>query len=106
MLEMHLKAIVKELRNRKQIKAKRIYKGNSLKHEVLTHLDGTFRHYLTFAIIPKSDVLLGHHRGKAGEPSVITGHVLRATGINEPRVLQASDLLNKKETKDEQMSQH
>jgi hypothetical protein len=36
-----------------------------------------------------SDVLFGYHRGEAGEPPSISGHVSRATGVDQPKALLA-----------------
>ena len=53
----------------------------------VTHLGHTFRDHLTFVVILKSDVLLGTHGGEAREPSRISGHVTRTSGVNQPHVL-------------------
>ena len=42
---------------------------------VTAHLNRTNRQDSTFSFIPKSDVLLDHHWGEAGEPSTITSQV-------------------------------
>jgi hypothetical protein len=57
-------------------------------------------------IIPKSDVLFGHLRGEAGEPLLISGHESRATGVDQPKALNASHQQNKKEIESEQKTCH
>jgi hypothetical protein len=43
-----------------------------------------------------SDVLFGHHRGEAEEPPSISGHVSRATEVDQPKALHAFHLQNQK----------
>ena len=67
-LKAHFKAVPKELRNRKQIEIQIRNQCNILEKKTLVNLIGSMRDHLTFAIIPKSDVLLALHGVKAGEP--------------------------------------
>ena len=74
-------------------------------HEI-TYLNRSLGQYLTFAIIPKSDVLPGHHWSEAGEQYVISDHESKALGVDESCVLQTCGLLNTNKTKEDQMSRH
>jgi hypothetical protein len=47
-----------------------------------------------------SDVLFGDHRGEAGEPPSNSGHVSRATGVNQPKALLSPHLQNKKQERE------
>jgi hypothetical protein len=94
--ETNIKTLIKKLGDREKIVPKRLDKRNTPKSHRLTHLHRAHRKHSTFPIIPKSDVLFGHHRGEAGEPLSISGHVSRATGVDQPKTLHASHLQNKK----------
>jgi hypothetical protein len=94
--ETDFKTLIKKLGDREKIVPQRLDKRNTPKSHILTHLHRAHRKHSTSPIIPKSDVLLGHHRGEAGEPSSISGHVSRATGVDLPKALQASHLQNQK----------
>ena len=91
-LKAHLKTILKELRNWKQIEMQIWNQSNILQDKTLIDPNGPTRKHLTFAIIPESDLLLTLHGVEAGEPFWTSGHVAWTTGINKLRVLQASDL--------------
>jgi hypothetical protein len=93
---MDFKTLIKKLRDKEKIVTQRLDKRNTLKSHRLTHLHRAHRKHSTFPIIPKSDVLFGHHRGEVGEPQSIFGHVWRATGVDQPKALHASHLQNKK----------
>jgi hypothetical protein len=92
--EADFKTLIKKLRDREKIVTQRLDKRNTPKSHRLTHLHRAHRKHSTFPIIPKSDVLFGHHRGEAGEPPWISGHVSRATGVVQPKALHASYLQN------------
>src|SRR5438105_13644616 len=96
-LEANLKAVFKKLRDREQVEVQRINQSNITQYKAIVHFDRTNWPYPSSSIVPKSDVLLVHHGGEAGEPSCVSGHVPRATGINEPYVLQTSILHQKQE---------
>jgi hypothetical protein len=91
-LKTHLKSILKKLRNRKQIKMQIRNQSNILEKKALIDPHGPTRQHLTLAIVPESDVLFTYHGVEAGEPFGTSGHVARTSGVNEPRVLQASVL--------------
>jgi hypothetical protein len=57
-------------------------------------LQSTYLDHSLSSIVPESDVLLRHHWGEAGGPPSISGHVLLASGVDAPKVLQASRLQN------------
>jgi hypothetical protein len=81
---MDLKTPIKKLGDRKKIEPKYLTRETCL----------IVKDSLTFTVptVSKSDVLFGHHWGGAGEPPSISGHVSRATGINQPKTLHASHL--------------
>jgi hypothetical protein len=79
-------------------KPKLVYKNQSfapLKMEANTQLK-TLRDYFTFVDIPKSDVFFTMQGVDAREPFRTSSRVERTYGINQPYVLQASELLNKR----------
>ena len=84
---MHFKAILKELRNRKQIEMQIWNQSNILQDKTLIDPNGPTRKHLTYAIVPECDVLLTLHGVEAGEPFWTFGHVAWIARINEPRVL-------------------
>jgi hypothetical protein len=102
--EMDFKTFIKKLRDREKIATQRLDKRNTPKSHRLTHLHRAHRKHSTFPIIPKSDVLFGHHRGEAGEPPSISGHVSRATGVNQPSMPPTCKIKNESES--EQRTQH
>jgi hypothetical protein len=106
LFEMDFKTLIKKLVNREKIVPQRLDKRNTPKSHTLTHLFRAHWKHSTFPIIPKSDVLIGHHQGEAGEPPLISGHLLRATGVDQPKALCASHLQNKNESESEQKTQH
>jgi hypothetical protein len=67
-LKAHFKAILKKLRNIKQIKMKIRDQSNILQDKALVNPNGPTRKHLTFAIVPKCDVLLTLHGVEAREP--------------------------------------
>jgi hypothetical protein len=85
-----------EARIQREDSTQRLDKINTLESHSLTHLHRSHWKHSTFPIVPKSDVLLGHHQGEAGEPPSISGHVSRATGVDQPKTLHASHLQNQK----------
>jgi hypothetical protein len=85
--ETDFKTLIKKLGNRNKIVTHRLDKRNTSKSHKLTHLHHARWKHSTFPIVPKSDVLFGHHWGEAGEPPSISGHVLRATGVDPPKAL-------------------
>jgi hypothetical protein len=91
-LETHLKALIKQLRNRKQIETQRLHKSNPLQRYLVTHMHYTFRNHPSSSIVPKRDVHLFLHWGEAGEPLLISGPVSGTSGVDQPNVLQASYL--------------
>jgi hypothetical protein len=91
--ETDFKTLIKKLRDRDKVVTQGLDKRNTPKSHRLTHLHHAHKKHSTFAIISKSDVLFGHHRGEAGEPPSISGHVSGATGVNQPKALYASHLL-------------
>jgi hypothetical protein len=94
--ETDFKTLIKKLGNREKIVTQRLDKRDTPKIHKLTHLHRAHRKHFTFPIVPRSDVLFGHHRGEAGESPSISGHVSRATGVDQPKALHASHLQNKK----------
>jgi hypothetical protein len=94
--ETDFKNLIKKLGDREKIVTQRHDKRNTPKSHRLTHLHRAHRKHSTFPIVPKSVVLFGHHRGEAGEPPSISGHVSRATRVDQPKALHASHLQNKK----------
>jgi hypothetical protein len=94
--EMDFKTLIKKLGDREKIVPQRLDKRNTPKSHGLTHLHRAHWKHSTFPIVPKSDVLFGHHRGEDGEPPSISGHVSRATGVDQPKALHASHLQNQK----------
>jgi hypothetical protein len=94
--EMDFKTLIKKLRDRENIVTQRLDKRNTSKSHRLTHLHRAHRKLSTFPIIPKSDVLFGHHWGEVGEPPSISGHVSITTGVDQPKALHASHLQNQK----------
>jgi hypothetical protein len=95
--ETDFKTLIKKLGNREKIVPQRHDKRNTPTSHRLTHLHRSHWKHSTFPIIPKSDVLLGHHLGEAGEAPLISGHVSRATRVDQPKALHASHLKNKKQ---------
>jgi hypothetical protein len=98
--ETDFKTLIKKLRDREKIVTQRLDKRNTLKSHRLTHLHRAHRKHSTFPITPKSDVLFVHHRGEAGEPLPISGHVSRATRVDQPKALHASHLQNQKQERE------
>jgi hypothetical protein len=94
--EPDFKTLIKKLRDREKIVTQRLDKRNTPKSHILTYLHSAHKKHSTFPIIPKSDVLFVHHRSEAGEPPSISGHVSRATGVDQPKSLHASHLQNQK----------
>jgi hypothetical protein len=94
--ETDFKTLIKKLSDGEKIVTQRLDKRNTSKSDKLTHLHRAHRKHSTFPIIPKSDVLFGHHWGEAGEPPSISGHVSRATGVDQPNALHASHMQNQK----------
>jgi hypothetical protein len=94
--ETDFKTLIKKLGNREKTVTQRLDKRNTPKSHRPTHLHRAHRKHSTFPIIPKTVVLFGHHRGEAGEPPSISGHVPRVTGVDQPKALHASHLQNKK----------
>jgi hypothetical protein len=82
--ETDFKTLIKKLGNWKKIVTQGLDKRNTLKSHILTHHHRAHWKHSTFPIVPKSVVLFGHHRGEAGEPPSISGHVSRETGVNQP----------------------
>jgi hypothetical protein len=91
-LETHLKTFIKQLKNQKQIETQRIHKSNPLQCYLVTHMHNTLRNQPSSSIVPKCDVHLLLHWGEAREPLLISGHVLRTSGVDQPNFLQASYL--------------
>jgi hypothetical protein len=67
-LKVYIKAILKELRNRKQIEMQIQNQNNILQDKSLIDPNGPMRKHLTFAIVPEYNVLLTMHGVEAGEP--------------------------------------
>jgi hypothetical protein len=59
--ETDFKTLIKKLRDREKIVTQRLDKRNTAKSHRLTHLHCAHTKHSTFPIIPKSDVLFGHH---------------------------------------------
>jgi hypothetical protein len=95
--ETDFKTLIKQLGDREKIVTQRLDKRNMPKSHRLTHLHRALQKHSNSPIIPKSDVLFGHHLGEAGEPSSISSHVSRATGVDQPKALHASHPQNKKQ---------
>jgi ribosomal protein L16/L10AE len=91
-LETHLKALIKQLINRKQIEAQRLHKSNPLQRYLVTHMHYTLRNHPSSFVVSKHDVHLFLHWGEAGEPLLISGHVSGKSRVDQPNVLQASCL--------------
>jgi hypothetical protein len=91
-LETHLKALIKQLRNRKQIGAQRLHKSNPLQRYLVTHMHYTLKNHPSSSAVSKRDVHLFLHWGEAGEPLLLSGHVSGTAGVDQPNVLQASCL--------------
>jgi hypothetical protein len=90
--ETDFKTLIKKLGKREKIVTQRLGKINTPESHRLTHLHSAHRKHSTFLIVPKSDVLFGHHWGEAGEPPSIYSHVLRAIKVDQPKALHASHL--------------
>jgi hypothetical protein len=60
-------------------------------------LQSTYLDHSLLSIVPGSDILLRHHRGEAGGPPPISGHVPLASEVDPPKVLQTSRLQNQKQ---------
>jgi hypothetical protein len=99
-LETDFKTLIKKLRDREKIVNQRLDKRNTPKSHKLTHLHRAHRKQSTFPIIPKSDILFGHHWDEAGEPPLISGDVSRATGVDQPKALHGSHLQNQKQERE------
>jgi hypothetical protein len=67
-LKVHFTAILKELRNRKQIEMQIQNQSNILQDKTLVDPNVPTRKHLTFAIVPECDVLLTLHGVKDREP--------------------------------------
>jgi hypothetical protein len=91
-LETHLKALIKQLRNRKQIETQRLHKSYPLQRYLVTHMHYTLRNHPSSSVVSKRDVHLFLHWGEGGEPLLISGHVSGTSGVDQPNVLQASCL--------------
>jgi hypothetical protein len=91
-LKTHLKTLVKQLRNQKQIETQRLHKSNPLQRYLVTHTYHTLRNHPSSSIVSKRDVHLFLHWGEAGEPLLASGHVSGTSRVNQPNVLQASCL--------------
>jgi hypothetical protein len=104
--ETDLKTLIKKMGNKEKIVTQRLEKRNTLKSHRLTHLRRAHLKHSTFPIVPKSDVLFGHHRGEAGEPPLISVHVSRATGVVQPKNPMPPTRKIKNESQIEQMTQH
>jgi hypothetical protein len=57
---------------------------------MLIYLDYALCLHFTFLVIPESHIFFMLHRGEVGELFSISGHVLRATRVYQPHVLQSS----------------
>jgi hypothetical protein len=86
-LKAHFEAILKELRNWKQIEMQIWNLSNVLQDKTLVDPNGTTRKHLTFAIVPKCNTLITLHEVEAGEPFWTSSHVAWIAGINKPCVL-------------------
>jgi hypothetical protein len=104
--ETDFKTLIKKLRDREKIVTQGPDKRNTLESHRLTHLHCAHRKHSTFPIIPKSDVLFGHHQGEAREPPSISGHVSRATGVDQPKPSMPPTCKIKNESESEQKTQH
>jgi hypothetical protein len=60
-LETHLKALIKQLKNRKQIETQRLHKSNPLQRYLVTHMYHTLRNHPSSSIVPKRDLHLFLH---------------------------------------------
>jgi hypothetical protein len=86
----HTQISITKLRDRKQVVSQPVHWSDIIQGEAIIYLDDAGTEHLALLIIPKSHILLVWQGSEAGEPFLISGQVLRATRIHEPRVLQAS----------------
>jgi hypothetical protein len=86
----HTQISVTKLRDRKQVVSQPVHKSDIIQGEAVIYFDDAGPKHLTLLIIPKSHILLVWQGSEAGEPFLVSGHMSWATGIHEPRVLQAS----------------
>jgi len=84
---MHFKIVLEELQDKKQVKMQIQNQSNNIENKTLVHPNGSTRNYLTFPIVPGSDVLFVLHGGEVGEQFRISGHVLWTAGVHDPCVL-------------------
>jgi hypothetical protein len=92
LFKAHFEIVLKEFRNREQIKMQIGNQSNILEYKAPIYPNGATRDNLTSRIVPECNVLLTNHGVNAREPSRVSGHVARTTKIHEPCVLQASNL--------------
>ena len=67
-LNVHFKAVLKELQTKEQIEMQIRSQSNILQNKTLVDPNGPTRKHITFAIVPDCDVLLTLHGIEAGEP--------------------------------------
>jgi hypothetical protein len=83
----HTQNNIIKLRDKKQVVSQPIYKSDIIQGEAVIYLDDVGLKHLTLLVISKSHILLVWQGSEAGESFFVFGHVSRATGIHEPRVL-------------------
>jgi hypothetical protein len=89
LVKKHTQISITKLRDRKQVVSQPVHKSNIIQCEAAIYLDDAGTKYLTLLVIPKSHILLVWQGSEAGESFLVFGYVSWATGIHEPRVLQA-----------------